>query len=560
MAKTEPAELRLRDVAGSLEGLWRRIGLAVIARLVGGAFALVVPFALGKLVGMIAGDAPDGVAVWTAVLAGAIVLHLLGEFVAATASATARHRLIARMRGRWFGRLVRSPIGAFDEARLQDWVTLLGRDIGRIAGFVVSLPTSVAYTAILGVGSIALMATLSVPLAGVVALVGPFVFLAGRLLARRVRSMTATYWNAEVEALRHAHETLEAISVVKTFAVEDERVAAQGSRDDEAARLGAAQQRLMNLVGPATQFVALIGVLTIVWVSTRGWIALGTAELTAFVGYALLLTSPLRSAASLYSAAMEASGALERFKRASRFAPEITGGEVLELDELDLAFEDVSFGYDGTPVFERPVSLRIRGGDSVVVVGENGEGKSTLLALLLRLREPTSGRVTLNGVDVGTLNLRWYRRLFAVALQETVVVDGSIRENVRFGRPGAGDDAIELAARASLLDEVVESLPDGWETRVGEHGVKLSGGQRQRLAIARAFLCDAPIVVFDEATSMFDPSAQRRFVRRNNELFARKTLIWVTHGDAAREVADRVVEVHGGALRAPLRSVEEQRA
>jgi ATP-binding cassette subfamily B protein/subfamily B ATP-binding cassette protein MsbA len=110
------------------------------------------------------------------------------------------------------------------------------------------------------------------------------------------------------------------------------------------------------------------------------------------------------------------------------------------------------------------------------------------------------------------------------------------------------------------LDEVIESLPRGWETRIGEHGVRLSGGQRQRLALARAFLCDAPILVFDEATSMFDPSAQRRFVQRNLDLLDQKTVVWVTHGEAGRGIADRIVEIHGGRLRAPLHTVEERRA
>ena len=284
---------------------------------------------------------------------------------------------------------------------------------------------------------------------------------------------------------------------------------------------------------------------------------LDSAQLTTFVLYGLLLTVALRTMASAIGTWSDAHAALARFAAAATRPPEQRDGDTLTEVRGELALDDVEFAYPGrSPVLADRVSLRLIAGDTTVILGANGAGKTTLVSLLLRFREPDRGVIRLDGVDISTLELSWYRRQFAVAHQDPVLLGATLRENITLGRPDASDAEIDAACVAALLDEVIERLPAGLDTRIGDGGARLSGGQRQRVALARAFLVDAPVLVLDEATSMFDPASERRFIARNRERFASRTVLWITHCAGPLEIADRVVEVREGGFRAPLRPVE----
>jgi subfamily B ATP-binding cassette protein MsbA len=374
-----------------------------------------------------------------------------------------------------------------------------------------------------------------------------------RVLSKKRRRCAEQYQESYAVACEALTESLSAMEIVKAFQAEEHEAAKV--RRALLDRTGAFVQ--MGLVSSVTTFaawfIAGLGPLIVLWFGGRmivnGELTLGTLmAFNIFVGY---LFSPAQRLMNLGAEAQSSCAALDRICELFETRREVDDPEEpLELGEVwgDVSLRDVSFSYcPGQPVL-RHINLDVPAGAVVALVGRNGAGKTTLVNLIPRFFDPDQGEVCLDGVDLRRLRQKEIRRVIAIVPQETVLFSGTIRDNIRYGRPDASEADVRKAASAANADEFINLLAEGLDTEVGERGVGLSGGQRQRIAIARAMLCDPRILILDEATSEVDVESEKFIRAALEQLFCDRTTFIIAHRLATVVNADRVVVLDKGTI------------
>ncbi len=290
------------------------------------------------------------------------------------------------------------------------------------------------------------------------------------------------------------------------------------------------------------------------WELLAGRLAVSTFFLFLYVGRAVI--AQLGLLGNAYTQMQTILAASTRVEQLFAQQPRVRdGAETINGFRDRLALLDVTFDYDDEPVLDR-VSFEIVRGEIVALVGPSGSGKSTLADLLLRFYDPRSGTVTIDGRDLRTLRQDSYRRLFGVVPQEALLMNASIRDNIAYGREHVTDAAIEQAARIANAHEFITELPDGYDTVVGDRGVRLSGGQRQRVAIARAIVAQPPILLLDEATSALDSESERLVQQAIDRVITGRTSVVIAHRLSTVMHADRIVVLHRGRVEAIGRHAE----
>lgn len=269
----------------------------------------------------------------------------------------------------------------------------------------------------------------------------------------------------------------------------------------------------------------------------------------AFYGYLGMLYQPIQRLTELNLILANSIAAMERIFEVFDMFPEVrerSGARSLGRVLGEVAFEDVGFHYEGRePVLKR-LSLRIPAGTTLALVGPSGAGKSTLVKLLPRFYDVTSGRITIDNIDIRDVTLKSLRAQIAIVSQEPILFSGTIADNLRYGQPTATDAQLKAAASAAFADAFIEEMPDGYETEIGERGVRLSGGEKQRLAIARAFLKDAPILILDEPASALDAESEGLVKRALQRLLEGRTALIIAHRLSTIEHVDVVVVLDEG--------------
>ncbi|WP_308238066.1 ABC transporter ATP-binding protein [Phenylobacterium sp. J367] len=286
------------------------------------------------------------------------------------------------------------------------------------------------------------------------------------------------------------------------------------------------------------------------WRSQQGAMTVGA--FVAFIGALGLASQSLRQLANLQTVMAEGMSAARRLFAALDVEPEVRdapGARPLACGEGTIRFEDVGFTYgrEGAPTLSG-IAMEARRGETVALVGPSGGGKSTILNLIPRFYDPTSGRVTIDGQDLKSVTLASVREQVALVTQEPFLFDDTIRANISYARPDAGLEAVEQAAKAAAAHDFIMALPHGYETTVGEAGARLSGGQRQRIAIARAFLKDAPILLLDEATSALDTESEAQVQAALRRLMAGRTTLLIAHRLSTVRGADRIYVIDNGRI------------
>jgi ATP-binding cassette subfamily B protein len=384
----------------------------------------------------------------------------------------------------------------------------------------------------------------------------PVVLLPIGMLGLRVRRLSRAVQDRVADVSSHVDETLHEIRTVQAFAHEDRESATFGERVEAVFKVAVKRSGFLALLIAAVIVLAFGAVALLLWVGAHDVFAarLSAGSLTAFIFYAVIVANATFVLAEVYGELQRAAGASERLLELLKTEPQIKApGRVVALPAPargSVAFEDVTFFYPSRP--QAPAlenfALEVAPGEAVALVGPSGGGKTTVFQLLLRFYDPASGRVVVDGVDARDANPQELRRRVAVVAQDPVIFATTVLENVRYGRPEAGDGEVREALAAAFALEFVEKLSEGVATQLGERGVKLSGGQRQRIAIARAILADRAILLLDEATSALDAESEKMVQLALERLMLGRTTLVIAHRLATVKSSHRIVVMDHGRI------------
>ena len=486
-------------------------------------------------------------------LIGIFLLRGMFSFTSSYAMAWVANRVVLDLRAAMFARLVRFPTKFFDDNSSGALLSKVAYDVAGVTAAATSVLTVAVKDSIAVIGLLGWLFYLNWKLTLIALAVGPLVALVVKLFSKRLRGMARGAQFAMGNLAHVLEETIECHKVVKVF----------GGQDYEARRFEKANQLLRGYnmrqtvpaaaTVPITQILASVAISIIVYVALRESLAARTTvgEFTSFITAMLMLLAPLKRLTDINAPLQRGLAAAESvFGMIDAPIEEDRGTVVLPRARGEIAYEKVSFVYPArTEPALADIDLRVRPGETVALVGGSGGGKTTLVNLLPRFYSPTSGRILLDGHDIQTLTLDSLRASIALVSQDVVLFNDSIYANIAYGRlGGASEKEVIAAAEAAHAMSYIRETPEGLNTLIGENGLRLSGGQRQRLAIARALLKDAPVLILDEATSALDSESERHVQAALETLMRGRTTIVIAHRLSTIEHADRIVVLERGRI------------
>jgi ATP-binding cassette subfamily B protein len=518
------------------------------------AFTITMPLAFGFIIDEAIPRRDRGL-LWT------VVGIMAGAVVVAGATAMARDYLYARLgssvmndlRLRMFEHLQRQSAGYYARQQPGD---ILARFTGDLAAVRTAVVSAVPELVLGALGLVVYTGVLLYlePVLALVTIAGlPLLLIGPRLLVNRAEAESVRVRDLEAGLSGTVQEAIGASAVVRAFGLADTRSGAFRSELDRWYRsslrfsfLSYLVERTPNIAFLVLQLAVLAGGAVMAF---RGSLEIGS--LVAFNAIVLSLSAAITSLTRITPMLLEASGGVLRINTLLDEQPAVADGpQVKEIDAFTdrISFRDVWFAYDGETPQLVDLAFDIERGSKVAFVGGSGSGKSTVLALMLRFYDPQRGSVLIDGTDVRDVSQRSLRRQFGMVFQESLLFDASIRENIAMGAPDATDDEVLAAAAKAGINDVVATLPDGYDTVVGERGGRLSGGQRQRVAIARALVRDPAVLLLDEATSALDPVTEAGIDATLARLGDRRTVVSVSHRLASVKDYDRIFVLDCGRL------------
>jgi len=465
-------------------------------------------------------------------------------------------RVVADIREAVYDRMIGMSPAFFERVMTGEVLSRITTDTTLILSVIGSSISVALRNVLIFIGGLGFMLATSLKLAGLVVLVVPVVIIPIMLLGRRLRNLSRVNQDKIAESSGNASETLQAAQTVQAFTHEAQsrsRFARVTEQSFDVALARVKTRAFMTVIVMFLIFAAVVGIL---WVGARdvreGGMTAGA--LVQFVIYAVMVAGAVAALSEIWGELQRAAGATERLVELLNARDSVDDpAQPLALPQ-DVAgaitFEDVTFHYPSRPNAPalHEVSFVVKPGETVALVGPSGAGKTTIFQLMMRFFDPATGRITLDGLDLKTLQRAEFRKSFAMVPQDPVIFADTARENIRFGRPDATDAEVQAAAEAAAAHDFLMALPKGYDSFVGERGVMLSGGQRQRIAIARAILRAAPVLLLDEATSALDAESERAVQLAVDALSADRTTLIVAHRLATVKKADRIVVFDQGKI------------
>ena len=481
------------------------------------------------------------------------VIYAIVSYFRSYLAGLAGHRIIFDLRHELYLRVQRMSLSFFDREKIGAVVARMTSDIGSAQNFVGSALVNTAMDLSCVISIIVVLFTTHLKLALISLAVIPFYAVSNHCLTKRIKAKSRAIHDQLQEISGDLHEQFAAISTVQSFTQEEAEAREFKEQSEKYLNTILSNVKLQSIALGITSFLTSIGPVIVLWFGAEEvWdrsISVGT--LMAFYAYLAMLYQPIQRLTELNLILVNSLAAMDRIFEVFDTYPEVQerpSAKKLGRARGEIIFESVSFQYGGRLLILSNFSLRIPAGETLALVGPSGAGKSTLAKLIVRFYDVTGGRIAIDGIDVREVTLKSLREQIAIVSQEPILFSGTIADNLRYGKPNATQQEVAEAVRAAFADQFIRQLPGGYETEVGERGVRLSGGQKQRLAIARVFLKDAPIVILDEPTSALDAESEELIKQALIRLLEKRTAIIIAHRLSTIEHADRVVVIDHGKI------------
>ena len=533
-----------------------RLAIALLSLLVAGGLGLAFPQVVGMLIdaAFVLRDSHK-LNQFALLLVGLFAAQAGFSFLRTYLLSYTGERIVADVRTQLYNHLTGLPVSFFADRRVGELTSRMASDVTVVQTVTTGSVTELLRSGILLVGGITIIFITNVRLSLLMLAIVPVVIVSAHLYGRYVRKLSTQVQDRLAEASSVLEETLSAIRIVQSFVREEYERARYRDRIQDSLKL-AVKRAVAS--GGFIAFIILVvysGIAVVLWFGSRMVISgqMTAGDLIKFVLYTFFVGGAVGGMTELYGQFNQAIGATRRVFELLDTKPDIKDPDNPEpLDKVEgrVQLADVHFTYPderSLPVL-KGVTIEANPGEIIALVGPSGAGKSTLVALIPRFYDVSSGAILVDGHDIRSLRLADLRGAIGMVPQETTLFGGPIRENIGYGKLGADDDEIESVARAAHAHEFISEFPDGYDTVVGERGVKLSGGQRQRIAIARALLKDPAILILDEATSSLDSESERLVQDALETLMEGRTTFVIAHRLSTVRRADRIIVLDEGRI------------
>ncbi len=540
------------------------MAFSIVSLLFGSALGLVFPWIMQNLVNTVfaTGSMAERINELnriTGILIGVFFVRGIFYYLQIYWLSFIGERIVVDLRTQVYARLHQFSLRFFADRRVGELISRLSSDVTLVRAALTNNVATVLSQGVTFIGSVALMLVLNWRLSLFILVLAPAVVGIAGLLGMRLRRMSTEVQDQLANSTALAEEALSNVRIVKAFTRERYEVDRYAGQAEVTFNATMRLTVFRAAFGPLMSFMSFTALAAILWFGGREVLAerLTAGALIAFLVYGANIAGAVGSFASLYTQLQEAAGAARRIFEILDDQPEIAdapGAMVLPTILGSVSLDDVSFAYPHTES-ERAnehvlhhIDLEVKPGEITALVGPSGAGKSTIFNLLLRFYDPSQGRVSIDGHDLRSITIESLRSQIGLVPQETQLFSGTVGDNIRYGNPQATQAELEAAAADANADEFIRRLPQGYDTLVGERGVKLSGGQRQRIAIARAILKNPRLLLLDEATSSLDSESEGLVQEALERLMQRRTTLVIAHRLSTVQNAHRIAVIEAGRL------------
>lgn len=523
---------------------------------------LAFPFLLGKLIDSAQAISKGEAAITPTTIAmsmiGILALQMIFSFARIYLFTTVGENALADLRKDIYKRIIQMPMEFFGQRRVGELSSRMSADVSQIQDTVTTVLAELLRGVLTLLAGMVLIFFISPKLTLLMLSVIPALILVALIFGKRIRKMSREAQDQLADSGTIVHETLLGVSNVKSFSNEWFEVNRYNDSINKVVKLSVRNGQFRGMFVSFLLFSVFGAIVLVVWYGAglmqQGLLSFG--EITQFVVYTAFVGGTMAGFADIYSQLQKTIGATQRVRELLTETTEDVQVEQVELDERfrlsgKVELSHVAFSYPSRPDVQvlKDITVTAEKGQQIAIVGPSGAGKSTMVSILLRFYDPTAGSILYDGKDISQIPLSQLRRQMALVPQDILLFGGTIFENIAYGKPNATREEIENAARQANAHDFIQSFPEGYETVVGERGVKLSGGQRQRVAIARAILKDPAILILDEATSSLDSESEALVQDALNNLMKNRTSFVIAHRLSTIRNADKIIVLEKGIVK-----------